>query len=428
MRNAETMKKVSSYAAVFTVGVAACALGLKTFGDPAAILAGTTPSKQAVLTALDTTPPALKHFTGDTVVADAAAKVDAAVVTVHTVGKPVMQAGGGTGGDPLFRMFGGGGPVQPETPMGAGSGIIISPDGYIITNNHVVADTTKLTVNIGDKNGGVGKAYTAHVVGTDPITDIAVVKIDTDGVKLPVAQLGNSDDVRIGDWAIAVGNPLDVGTTVTLGIISALNRSGQSAEGQSILPAIQTDAAINPGNSGGALANINGQVIGINEAILSPSGTSSGIGFAIPINRAKQIAAELIRNGKASHPYLGVAFVPVSSVSSDDRAQVGIPADLDQGVVVGHVFPGSPAAQVGLHIYDVITQANGHPVTDEDALNNLIQGLPIGSTLTLRVVRDGTARTMNVTLRERPATFGAPAPDAQQPQQGPQLQIPFGMP
>ena len=123
---------------------------------------------------------------------------------------------------------------------------------------------------------------------TDPVTDIAVVKIDTNGVKLPVAQLGNSDDVRIGDWAIAVGNPLDVGTTVTLGIISALNRSGQSAEGQAI-PArsIQTDAAINPGNSGGALANINGQVIGINEAIFSPSGTYVGIGFAIPINRGQ---------------------------------------------------------------------------------------------------------------------------------------------
>ena len=410
------MKKVSSYAAVFTVGVAACALGLKTFGDPAALLSGPTASQKAVLTALDTTPPALKHFTGDTVVADAAAKVDAAVVTVHTVGKPVAQSG-----DPVFRLFGGGGSAQPQTPMGAGSGIIISQDGYILTNNHVVADTSKLTVNVGDK----GKAYDAHVVGADPITDIAVVKIDTAGVKLPVAQLGNSDDVRIGDWAIAVGNPLDVGTTVTLGIISALNRSGQSAEGQSILPAIQTDAAINPGNSGGALANINGQVIGINEAILSPSGTYSGIGFAIPINRAKQIAAELIRSGKASHPYLGVQYGDISTLSPDDKAQIGIPADLSQGVVISHVFPGTPAAQAGLHLFDVITSANGQPISGKDTLNNLIQALGVNTTLTLRIVRDGTPRTVSVALRERPAAFGLTPPAAQQ---APQMQMPFGMP
>ncbi len=410
------MKKVSSYAAVFTVGVAACAVGMKTFGDPATLLSGNTPSKQAVLASLNTTPPALKHFTGDTVVADAAAKVDSAVVTVHTVGRAAAQ-------DPMLRMFGGG-QGQPEVSRGAGSGIIISSDGYILTNNHVVDNTSKLTVNVGDKSGGEGKAYSAHVVGTDPVTDIAVVKIDTDGVRLPVAQLGNSDDVRIGDWAIAVGNPLDVGTTVTLGIISALNRSGQSAEGQAILPAIQTDAAINPGNSGGALANINGQVIGINEAILSPSGTYSGIGFAIPINRAKQIAAELIKNGKASHPYLGVKYGDIALLSSDDRAQIGLPDSVTQGVIITHVYPGTPAAAAGLHLSDVITTANGQPVS-QDTLNNLIQSLGVGTTLTLRVVRDGTPRTVNVALRERPVAFGQAQSSDQQPQQ---QQMPFGMP
>ncbi len=414
------MKKISSYAAVFAVGAAACAVGMKTLGDTPALFGGSTASQKAVLTALDTTPPALKHFTGDTVVADAAAKVDASVVTVHTVGKPIAAAGG----DQIFRQFGFGGPAQPQTPRGAGSGIIISADGYIITNNHVVADTSKVTVNVADKSGSDGKAYSAHVVGADPVTDIAVVKIDTAGVKLTPAQLGNSDDVRIGDWAIAVGNPLDVGTTVTLGIISALNRSGQSAEGQAILPAIQTDAAINPGNSGGALANINGQVIGINEAILSPSGTYSGIGFAIPINRAKQIAAELIRSGKASHPYLGVQFVNISDLTDDDRAQGGIPAGLNRGVVVAHVFPGTPAAAAGLHQYDVITTTNGQPVTGKDGLSNFIQGLPVNSTLVLGVTRDGTARTINVTLRERPADFGR---RSNTPPQG-QPQSPFGLP
>ncbi len=419
------MKKVTSYAAVFAVGAAACAVGIKTFGAPdGLLLGGDTQSKRAVLTSLDTTPGPLKRFAGDTVVADAAAKVDGAVVTVHTVGKAVEQASP-FGDDPIFRRFGMGGGGAPVTPHGAGSGIIISPDGYIITNNHVVENMAKLTVNVGDK----GKAYDAVVVGADPVTDIAVVKIDTHGVRLPVAQLGNSDDVRIGEWAIAVGNPLDVGTTVTLGIISALNRSGQSAEGQAILPAIQTDAAINPGNSGGALANINGQVIGINEAILSPSGTYSGIGFAIPINRAKQVAAELIKNGKASHPYLGVQYGPIAALSPDERAQVGIPDSLTDGVVIRHVFPGTPASAAGLHLGDVITQADGQAVTDTDALNSLIQAKGVGSQLTLRVVRDGTPRTVSVTLRERPATFGmAPPPSQGQQAPGQSQDSPFGLP
>ena len=417
------MKKASSYVAVFAVGAAACAVGLKTFGDPVSYLGGTQ-SKQAVLASLNITPQPLKRSLGDSVVADAAAKVDAAVVTVHTEGKPVGQANP-FGDDPIMRRFGfgGGGPV---TPKGAGSGIIISPDGYIITNDHVVKDTAKLTVNVGNN----GKAYTAHVVGTDPIADIAVVKIDTAGVKLPVAQLGNSDDVRIGDWAIAVGNPLDVGTTVTLGIISALNRSGQSAEGQAILPAIQTDAAINPGNSGGALANINGQVIGINEAILSPSGTYSGIGFAIPINRAKQIAAELIKNGKAVHPFMGVEFRDVGALSSDDRTQVGIPTSLDYGVYIAHVVPGSPAAAVGLHRFDVITEANGQRITNRDQFNGIIQTANIGSVVTMRVLRDGQPRTVAVTLRERPANIDQEQSQQGQPQQdgSPFGQLPFGLP
>jgi len=422
------MKKASSYVAVFAVGATACAVGLKTFGDPVSYLGGPQ-SKQAVLASLSTTPSPLKRAVGDSVVADAAAKVDAAVVTVHTIGK--STGGNPFGDDPIFRRFGLGG-GSPQVSRGAGSGVIISADGYILTNNHVVDNTATLTVNV----GGKGKAFNARVIGADPITDIAVVKIDTNGVKLPVAQLGNSDDVRIGDWAIAVGNPLDVGTTVTLGIISALNRSGQSAEGQAILPAIQTDAAINPGNSGGALANINGQVIGINEAILSPSGTYSGIGFAIPINRAKQVAAELIKSGHASHPYLGVQYGPVSVLSPDERAQTGIASNLEDGVVIRRVYSDSPAAQAGLHLFDVITQANGQAITDQDSLNNMIQTLSVGSTLTLRVVRDGQPRTVTVTMRERPATFGLDRqqgqppqdPNQQDQQQSPFGQLPFGRP
>ena len=415
----EQMKNASSYVAVFAVGVAACAIGLKTFGDPAALLSGNAPSKQAVLASLESAPPALKHFTGDTVVADAAAKVDQAVVTVHTVGKAEQQANP-FGDDPIFRRFFGGGAGAQVTPHGAGSGVIISPDGYILTNNHVVENTQSLTVNVGDKG------YDAKVIGTDPVTDIAVVKIDTKGVKLPVAQLGNSDDLRIGDWAIAVGNPLDIGTTVTLGIISAVNRTGLNADGGHALNSvIQTDAAINPGNSGGALANINGQVIGINEAIYSPTGSYVGIGFAIPINSAKKIAAELIRDGKIVRPYLGVSYAPLKAFPAQARRQMGITLETDNGVIVQQVYPGSPAADAGLKTYDVILEANRQPITDQDSLNNIIKTLKVGDSLVLKISRNGSDRILNVTLRERPASFGETPP--QQEQQQPQM-LPFGQP
>ena len=416
------MKKASTYVVAFAVGAAACAVGLKTFGDP---MPGSSASTQAVLASLTTTPS--HRAVGDSVVADAAAKVDAAVVTVHTFGK-VAQSSNPFVADPRLRGFFGGDPSAQEAPRGAGSGVIISSDGYIITNDHVVKDTARLTVNVGNN----AKAYTARVVGTDPITDIAVVKIDTAGVKLPVAQLGNSDDVRIGDWAIAVGNPLDVGTTVTLGIISALGRTGSAGGNQAILPSIQTDAAINPGNSGGALANINGQVIGINEAILSPSGTSSGIGFAIPINRVKEVAAELIKSGKAKHPYMGVSFADIGILSSDDRTQVGISAGLDYGVYIDHVAQNSPASSAGLHRFDVITDVNGQRVTSKDQLNGIIQTAKIGTVVNMNVVRDGQPRPIVLTLRERPATFGQDFPQQRQQPQDPsgqdQQQSPFGLP
>ena len=418
------MKKVSSYIAVFAVGVAVCAVGLKTLGDPATFFSG-APSKQAVLASLDTTPPALKHFTGDTVVADAAAKVDQAVVTVHTVGKAVeQQQNNPFGDDPIFRRFFGNGGGAQVTPRGAGSGVIISSDGYILTNNHVVENTQTVTVNVGDKG------YDAKVIGTDPVTDIAVVKIDTKGVKLPVAQLGNSDDLRIGDWAIAVGNPLDIGTTVTLGIISAVNRTGLNADGGHALNSvIQTDAAINPGNSGGALANINGQVIGINEAIYSPTGSYVGIGFAIPINSAKKIAAELIRDGKIVRPYLGVSYAPLKGFPAQARRQMGITLDTDNGVLIQQVYPGSPAADAGLKTYDVILEANRQPITDQDSLNNIIKTLKVGDALVLKVSRNGTDRIVNVTLRERPASFGeTPPQDQEQPQQEQPQIMPFGQP
>ncbi len=404
------MKKAFSYTGVFVVGFVACALALKTLGDPSSLLPGAdTASKQAVLASLNTTPRPEPRSATDSVVADAAAKLEPAIVEVHVTGKPIQQAASPFGNDPIFRrFFGGSGDQAPVVPKGAGSGVIISSDGYIMTNDHVVSDAATVKVSVG---GDQDKEYTARVVGTDPVSDIAVLKINPDGAKLTPAVLGDSDGVRVGDWAIAVGNPLDVGETVTLGIISAKNRtsladgSSLEAEGHQLVGGrIQTDAAINPGNSGGALADIDGRVVGINEAILTPTGGSIGIGLAIPINDAKKIAAQLIKNGKVTRPYLGVSYVALKDV--DDlkvRRQYGLPLNTDDGVVV---YPNTPAADAGLQVGDLIVKADGQTIATRDTLNTIIQSKSVGQTLVLQISRKGVARSVNVALKERPASFG----------------------
>jgi serine protease Do len=399
------MKKLLSYAIVFALGIGLSAATLKaTTGLSSHATMNESEAKQAVLASLNM-PPAPVHR-NDSVVADAVAKVEPAVVEVHTLGK-ARSVGNPFGfgfDDPMLRRFFGDGDGpgdQKVQPKGAGSGVIISDTGYVLTNNHVVEDAETVTVNIGEK------AYTAKVIGADKVSDIAVVKIDTAGAKIPVAALGNSDTTRVGDWAIAVGNPLNIGTTVTLGIISALNKTKLQAEGHPLNSVIQTDAAINPGNSGGALANINGEVIGINEAIYSPTGSYVGIGFAIPINSAKKIAAELIKNGKIIRPYLGVAFMPLKSLSAEARTQVGIEEKGDDGVVISKVSSGSPADEAGLQIYDVILQANGKKITDANQLGDMIQKLKVGDTVTLLVSHGGQNTIKAVKLKERPASFDA---------------------
>jgi len=406
------MKKTLSYTAAFGIGFVVCGFALKAmYGSEAGSILPGSPnqSKQAVLASLDTTPQPLKHSVGDSVVADAAAKVEPAIVDVHTVGK-VMAPNNPFGNDPFFRQFMG--PQQPQVQHGAGSGIIISADGYILTNEHVVADADQVEVTVGDN-----KKYPAKVIGIDHMTDIAVCKIDTKGVKLPVAELGDSDSVRIGDWALAIGNPLDIGTTVTLGIVSAKDRKNMSAEGHPLNSVIQTDAAINPGNSGGALANINGQIIGINEAIVSPTGSYVGIGFAIPINAARKIAAQLIENGHIVRPYLGVAFEPLKMLSTADRQSIGVDVKGDSGAIITQVYPGSPAEAAGLQQYDVVMEANRQKVDDADDLNSMIQKLKVGDKLVLLVSRNGQQQLVSVTLKERPDSFGQKQPRVIRPQQ-----------
>ncbi len=422
------MKKAFTHTGIFVGGFVACALALKTLGDPSvSFLPGAdTHSKQAVLTALNTNPRPAPHFAGDSVVADAAAKLQPSIVEIHTVGRPVRQAGASPfDGDPIFRrMFGGGGDAAPVIPRGAGSGVIISPDGYIMTNDHVVADAATVKVSIGDDQS---REYTARVVGTDPISDIAVIKINP-GTPLTPASLGDSDDVRVGDWALAVGNPLDVGETVTLGIISAKNRATDGsgdplgAEGHNFSGSrLQTDAAINPGNSGGALADINGRVVGINEAIESPNGASVGIGFAIPINAAKRVAAELIKSGKVVRPYLGVSYGPLKAIDDLNlRRQYGLPLSSDDGVVVRQVSPGSPAASAGLQQGDLITAVDGRKIINTQTLQDEISARSVGQTMTLQVSRHGQPLTIRVVLRERPAAFDQSMQEQQPQQEAPQ--------
>jgi putative serine protease PepD len=289
--------------------------------------------------------------------------------------------------------------VSIQTQDAEGSGVILSADGYILTNNHVVADATGKTVKV---LFDTGKTVDATIVGTDPKTDIAVVKAS--GVSgLQAAKFGDSSAVQVGDTVLAIGSPLGLDSSVTAGIVSALNRtiqeSGndqqnpnpfnqQQSAGTAIAGAIQTDAAINPGNSGGALVNTAGQVIGINTAIATADNTSSGnvgIGFAIPSNKAKTVADELIKGQKVSHPYIGIG--------------VG-DADNNSGATVASVVSGAPADKAGLKQGDVITKANTTDIHNSNDLLNVVQSAKVGDTLRLTVTRGGSTQDITVTVGE----------------------------
>jgi serine protease Do len=304
--------------------------------------------------------------------------------------------------DPFFRQFFGN--QFPQVPReqrehALGSGVIVSPEGYIVTNNHVVAKATDIEVTLSDKRTFKGK-----VVGTDPSTDVAVIKID--GKDLPTVPFGNSDQIKVGDIVMAFGNPFGQYFTVTRGSVSALNRTNGGIE--DLQNFIQTDAAINPGNSGGALVNIHGQVVGINTAILSGNsgpggeGGSVGIGFAIPSNMAKQVMEDLIKSGKVSRGYLGVH---ITDLSQDLATQFKVPDT--SGALAEDVDAGGPADKAGLKNGDVIRKVNGEPVNDAGQLTLLVTNLAPGSVATLDVIRDGQPLTIKVTLGERPSNLSA---------------------
>ena len=281
---------------------------------------------------------------------------------------------------------------MPQEQRGSGSGIIISEDGYIITNNHVVENASKVSVGLYDK-----RRFDATVIGTDPLTDLAVVKIDAEN--LPVAYLGDSDNLKVGQWVMAIGNPLSLSSTVTAGIVSAIGRGqlGLIRDSYGVENFIQTDAAINPGNSGGALVDLSGSVIGVNSAIASGGGgTYIGYGFAIPINLAKAVAKDLIAHGKVSRGYIGVNIGEV-----DNAIAKSLGMDKPRGIIIQGIVEGGAASESDLKAGDVILKIDEREVNRPNELQSYVAAKTVGTIVTLTLFRDGEEIEREITLKKR---------------------------
>ncbi len=322
-------------------------------------------------------------------------KASSSVVYVYSSKKVHTQDMSQFYNDPMFRRFFGtpngpfNGRPREQLAESLGSGIIVSADGYILTNNHVVDGADDVKVKFGQPQ----KEYTATVVGRDSEADVAVLKIDA--TDLPYATLGDSDQLQVGDAVLAIGDPFGVGLTVTHGIVSALGRNNLNIE--AFEDFIQTDAPINPGNSGGALLDTAGRVVGINTAIVSHSGGSNGIGFSIPVNLVRSIAEQLVGSGKVSRGYMGVSL---QEITPDLAAQFGT----TRGALVADVESGTPAAKAGLKSGDVIVKLNGKQVEDYHQLRLAVSQLAPGSEAAIEYLRDGKTNTATIKLGNRPAT------------------------
>jgi len=355
--------------------------------------------------------PQIVSSTGELDFTEAAAAVTPAVVYIRTT-----YAAAGGGQDQMEQMFGQmfGQRIRPQGPQRAsGSGVIISPDGYIVTNNHVVDKADKIEITTNDK-----RTFQAKVIGTDPNTDLALIKINA--TNLPIVKLGNSDNARVGEWVLAVGNPFNLTSTVTAGIISAkgrnigiigsednndqeinpfggtLRRQQQSAPraNKAIESFIQTDAAINPGNSGGALVNTKGELIGINAAIASQTGSYEGYGFAIPVNLAKKVLNDIQKYGTVKRAFIGVSF---RELNPDIAQELKI--NTTNGLYVDELVSGGAAEAAGIKPADIITKVNGRTITESSDLQETIGRLQPGDKVELTVLRDGHEKNFNVTLK-----------------------------
>jgi Do/DeqQ family serine protease len=322
--------------------------------------------------------------------ADVVSKAAPAVVTIHSQMRVRQPQQYPFGNDPFFREFYGDRIPQqaPEQRReGLGSGVIVGQDGYVLTNHHVIDGADRIKVDLNDN-----RTLEAKVIGTDPPSDLAVLKVEASG--LPVLGLGDSDRTRVGDVVLAIGNPLGVGQTVTMGIISAKGRQTGLSTG-AFEDFLQTDAPINQGNSGGALVSTNNELIGINSQILSPSGGSIGLGFAVPSNMARTVMEQLIKTGRVRRGQLGIT---VLKIPSEEASKLGVTEGA--GVVVYQVQPGSAADRAGLRRGDIITALNGTAVDDPNTFRNIIAGSAPGTEVTLTVKRDGREQQVRATLGE----------------------------
>ena len=351
---------------------------------------------------------AVQHYSSVATVSSAAAptagyrdvlkRVTPAVVDVAVTKVTKASMEGGQEMDPLFRRFFG--PEgQQRTPerraQGAGSGVIINKDGYVLTNNHVVDGATDIRVRLQDR-----REFKATVLGTDAKTDVAILRIE--GSNLPFLKFADSSALAVGDTVLAVGNPFGIGQTVTQGIVSAIGRSGLGIEDYEDF--IQTDAAVNKGNSGGALVNTNGDLIGINTAIMSGSGGNNGVAFAIPSNMALSVMEQLLKNGKVKRAQLGVVVQPVTPALA---RSFGLKDT--KGALIGDVSSNSPASEAGIKAGDVVTAMNGKPVEDNNQLRNRIAMTEPGSKVELEVIRDGQVKSITAKLGEQSGGKGSAA-------------------
>ena len=338
-------------------------------------------------------------------VAESATPSVVTIFTEKTVNRRVISPFSFFGRDPFFDEFfgtpkrGGSSGSRKEVLRGLGSGVIVTYEGYILTNNHIIENADAVYVRTSDN-----RKIDARIIGTDPKTDLAVIKVNAKNLK-PIT-IGDSDRLRVGEWVIAIGSPLgeSLARTVTQGIVSAIGRSNVGLADYEDF--IQTDAAINPGNSGGPLVNINGELVGINTAIASRTGGFEGIGFAVPSNMAQKVLTSLITRGKVTRGYLGVSIQDI-----DENIAKGLQLQPGQGVLVGTVVAGSPAAKAGIHTGDVILDFNDRKAASSVELRNAIAVLSPGSTAKVRILRDGEVKVFTVRLEEqlsqepsRPAT------------------------
>jgi S1-C subfamily serine protease len=286
-------------------------------------------------------------------------------------------------------------PPEQRVQRGVGSGFITTPDGRILTNAHVVEGADKVSVVLRD-----GRRFAGQVVGADPVTDIAVV--DVDAQALPTVRFANSDNIAVGQWAIAIGNPLGLDNTVTQGIISATGRSGSDiGVNDKRLDFLQTDTAINPGNSGGPLLNTQGEVVGVNTAII---GGAQGLGFAIPINTAQRIANQLVTTGRVEHPYIGVRLIELTPEIQQEinQSNLGFKVAASRGVLIIDVASNSPAARAGLRPGDIITQINEVNIENAEQVQDAIEATNLGKTLQVTVNRNGTPQQLALQPQQLP--------------------------